>query len=158
MIEKIKANPYYVSSLLGPLALAVAKDDANELLSSIDYSSQKQSALVIECLIKPTFERLQDSTQEEVAKALAYFSSQPNAASDIIESKLLLCEVPPVHHFSFLGAMWDVLFFKQSATDVAAKVNKIANRPLTMRDFLFQKNPSNTLDELIEELRDKIRG
>lgn len=158
MVAKIKANPSYVSSLLGPLALAVAKDEYGELFSSVDYSIEEQSRLVIASLIKPNFERLQNSTRLQVARALAYFSSRPNTSSEVIEAKLLLCEVPPDCHQIFLGALWDSLFPGESAASVAEGVDGIADRPLTAGEFSFERKASVTLDELVDELRARLLG
>jgi hypothetical protein len=158
MVKKIKANPHYVSSLLGPLALAVAKDKNSELLASVDYSNMEQRRWVIASLIKPSFDRLQDSTRSQLTKALAYFSSRPNALSETIEAKLLLCEVPPAFHHVFLGDLWELLFPGESAAHVAEGVDGIANRPLAVGEFVFDKGTAVTLDELVSELRTRLLG
>jgi hypothetical protein len=155
---KTKANPHYVSSLLGSLALAAAKDESRDIFDSIDYSSKEQVQLVVESLIRPSFERLADATRMELARALGYFYYRPDAASKVIEEKLLLCEVPPDGHRIFLEVMWDSLFPKMSAKDMAESVSGVVNRPLVMGEFSFAHKASMSLDELIDGLRAKLVG
>lgn len=158
MVAKIKANPHYVSSLLGPLALAAANDKNGELFSFIDYLNRGQRRLVIESLIRPNFERLANSTKADLARALAYFSFGPNAVGKVIEEKLLLCEVPPECHRLFLADLWDSLFPGESGTTMAGGVEGVANRPLVAGEFAFAKKARSSLDELVDELRVRLLG
>ncbi|XDF33422.1 hypothetical protein RBH89_14545 [Paracidovorax avenae] len=157
MAEIFKVNPQYVSNLLGPLALTVAKDEGSELLSLINYSNRDDTRLVINCFIKPEFERLKESTKLQVLKSIAYFVGRSNNLHEVIESKLLLCEVPPAYHLAFLVDLWGILSPDKSASVFAAEVKSVVNRPLSYLDFAFEKNATSTLDEIFEKFREFLQ-
>ncbi|MDQ0013781.1 hypothetical protein J2W23_002163 [Variovorax boronicumulans] len=156
MIYKIKANPNYISSLLGPLALATAKGSNQDVFDLIDYSSKDKTRLVIDSLILPSFERLTDSTKTEVGRALGYFLYHSNVASEVITEKLLLCEIPPSLHQEFIKVLWDSLFPEESTKKIAESVSGIVNRPLVMGEFSFSRKADLALDELVEKLKKRL--
>lgn len=158
MVEKNKVNPYYVSNLLGPLALTVAKDYDSEILSLIDYSSKEHSRLVIQYLIKPNFERLNYSTKLQVCNALAYFSSRLEIKSEVIDSKLLLCEIPPAYHQLFLEVLWESIFPGESAEAIANGFKGTVDRPLTAVQYSYEKKASITLDEMVNDLYTRLQS
>lgn len=156
MISKIKANPNYISGLLGPLALAAAKGSNQDVFDLIDYSSENKIRLVIDSLILPNFERLADPTKSEVARALGYFSYHSNVVSDVVTEKLLLCEIPPSFHRGFIEVLWDFLFPGESAKKVAESVSGITNRPLALGEFSFSRKADFSLDELVGKLQERL--
>lgn len=156
MISKIKANPNYISSLLGPLALAAAKESNRDIFNLIDYSNESQIRLIIDSLIFPSFNRLTDSTKSEINRALGYFLHHSNVASDVITEKLLLCEIPPSFHREFMEALWDFLFPGESAKKVAESIVGVKNRPLVVGEYSFSRKADFSLDELVEKLRKRL--
>lgn len=158
MQRKVAENPHFVSRLLGPLVLAVAMDGSGYVFGDIDYADERQCLLVIEHLIRPSFEQLADSTRQETKKALAYLVGSEYGSARIIEEKLLLCGVPPEASGVFLGQLWKSLFAEGAFSDIDGQHYRLVNRPLHADQFEFVRPEEMPLHERIDRLHRQLLG
>ncbi|MDR0280767.1 MAG: hypothetical protein LBJ37_23090 [Paucimonas sp.] len=152
--KETEINPCYVSELLNPLSLASAME--NNVLDLVNYSDSSQCAMVVVHLVKPTFERVDEPTKQEIRKALRCLVENSDLASKWIGDKLLLCGVAPESFDLFLREMWMMLFSIDGSVDYYAKIFKIKNKPLGSNKFVFISPPVESLQQRIDRLREML--
>ncbi|WP_337058085.1 hypothetical protein [Pseudomonas sp. USHLN015] len=151
--SRVVVNPHYTSRLLGPLALAAEMDAEGLVLGAVDYTNRRHCELVIENLVRPTFERLDVSDATEVKNSLGYLSTDPNARKSLIEDRLLLCGIPPEEHCKFITLLWAVLFGEDGDAESGFEQFKVVNKPLGRHRFSLIGPQKRTLAEPLDELR-----
>ncbi|MEO4049406.1 hypothetical protein AAFN46_20290 [Pseudomonas sp. CAU 1711] len=154
--KKITLNPHYVSRLIGPLALASEMDSQSAVLESIDYADTLQRELVFNCLIRPSFDRLGESTTQEVKKSLGYLVENPGCLPELIAEKLSLCGVHPDEHNLFLCELWKALFPLEGTGDYSSGNCKIVNKPLAANQFAFSRPAGESLQDGLNKLYEML--
>ena len=154
--KKSTINLYFVSRLLGPLALMVENDYGEELCELIDYSKPEHCELVIKSLILPLFIRLDEKTTLEVKKSLGYLINNSGNSVDFIEDKLLLCGIPPDNFYMFMEKLWSILFPDEISFVYNKNSFKLKNKPLTMDQFNFSVKSEKTIGTMINELHNHL--
>ncbi|MFE2078404.1 hypothetical protein [Streptomyces misionensis] len=154
--ERILINPGYVSSLLGPLALAVAMDSRGDIFGLVDYSDVSQCALVIFHLIRPEFDVLDEATRQEVKKALGYLVENSVSSSSIIDSILTQCEVCPEAHGIFINELWVSIFPAESSIEYVAEKCKVGRNPLNFRQYNHSRPAELSLQDRMNKLYEML--
>lgn len=154
--RKKTINFHYLSRLIGPLALANEMDTEDFLSNHINYSDHLHCRLIINHLIRPNFDRVDENTKQEIKNALGLLYANPSFHSSLVEEKLLLCNIPPEDHFNFIQQLCEEFFTPGAAIDFNLKDFKIQDKPLNASQYSFVTPTHKTLDESLEELRAEL--
>ncbi|NLR74187.1 hypothetical protein [Leeia aquatica] len=125
-------------------------------LGLIDYTDALQCKIAFDCLIRPSFDRLNELTRQEVKKSLGYLVENPTYFPDLIEDRLLLCGVPFIAFRLFLSELWNTLFPLEDTSDYKPENYKIKNKPLALNQYSFSQPESESLQDRLNELYKKL--
>jgi len=149
----IDINPHYVCGLLGPLALATEMDSAGDVFNQIDYSNASQRQLVIDFLIRPPFNGLEDATAQQVKASLGYCVGLAHDFPSAVTEKLLLCGITESDARQFLAQLWSSLFSEELPANSNEITYKVKSKPLRANQFAYKRPEGKNWDEQINDFR-----
>jgi hypothetical protein len=107
-------NPYFLHTLLGPLAGMADDDDAVRRFASIDSNNEGQVKRVISEMLAPHFFGLSAEMKDRAKTALGYYLAKPDANFERVFESCLPPFDPPSVARQFFVWLWEVLFPTES--------------------------------------------